>query len=287
VPASLTDLGPLQRRAGDAEGAMGEAERLRAEAEAERDGAARSCKRVIEGCVDDDLKDQGGFWGWVKHTFKKIAPILAAVAAVVGIAALFIPGLNLLALGLAVACLVVDSANYFVFHQGDLTTVLLDLVGVAAFAGALKAARAASTVSEARAGEQAVTTVRSAVNVEKTAASGRSGVKLVEDAGDVAARRVDLRVPTKAKIQADAPKTANGDFIDPNTGKVLPKDGPFDYGHKPGHEWWRTQERARSEGWTRKQVIEHENNPSHYRIEDPSTNRSHRFEKPKGAVREP
>ena len=29
-------------------------------------------------------------------------------------------------------------------------------------------------------------------------------------------------------------KNANGDFIDPNTGMIVSKDGPFDIGHKQG-----------------------------------------------------
>jgi hypothetical protein len=62
---------------------------------------------------------------------------------------------------------------------------------------------------------------------------------------------------------------------------VIPKDGPYDYGHKPGHEWWRTQQRAREKGWTREEVFEFENNPKHYQIEDPSSNRSHKYEMPR------
>lgn len=77
-------------------------------------------------------------------------------------------------------------------------------------------------------------------------------------------------------------RTASGDFIDPNTGQVIPRGGPFHYGHKPGFEWWRTQQIAREQGWTREQLIEYENNPSHYQIEDPLANLSHRFEMPRG-----
>ena len=106
-----------------------------------------------------------------------------------------------------------------------------------------------------------------------------------EDAGsgagtDPAAHRVNLRQSTRQAIQDAAPKTTEGDFIDPNTGQVIPKEGPFDYGHKPGYEWWRTQEMAREQGWTRQQVIEYENDPSHYQIEDPSSNRSGRYQLP-------
>jgi RHS repeat-associated protein len=95
---------------------------------------------------------------------------------------------------------------------------------------------------------------------------------------DPAARRVTMRKSTKSAIQDAAPKTSDGDFVDPNTGQTIPKEGPFDYGHKPGYEWWRTQQAAREGGWSRQDVIEFENDPSHYQIEDPSANRSHRYE---------
>ncbi|MFK4087510.1 GH-E family nuclease, partial [Kribbella sp. NPDC020789] len=99
--------------------------------------------------------------------------------------------------------------------------------------------------------------------------------------GDPAGRRVKLRVETKQKIQDAAPKDANGNFIDPNTGQVIPKGDPFHYGHKPGFEWWRTRERARQEGWSREQVIEYENDWTHYQIEDPASNMSHFYEMPR------
>ena len=97
-------------------------------------------------------------------------------------------------------------------------------------------------------------------------------------------RRVALWVGTKATIRQQAKKTTDGDFIHPNTQKVVPKEGSFDYGHSRNFEWWRTQERARAEGWTREQVIEYENDPSHYRVEDPSSNRSRKYELPRGAL---
>jgi len=97
---------------------------------------------------------------------------------------------------------------------------------------------------------------------------------------DPAARRVDLRESTKEAIRDAAPKTAEGEFIDPNTGTVIPREGTYDFGHKPGYEWWRTQRAARDEGWSRNEVITYENDPSHYQIEDPASNRSHLFELP-------
>jgi hypothetical protein len=38
---------------------------------------------------------------------------------------------------------------------------------------------------------------------------------------------------------------------------------------------------AREEGWTREQLIEYENDPSHYWYEDPSSNMSHQYEQPR------
>jgi HNH/ENDO VII superfamily nuclease with conserved GHE residues len=106
--------------------------------------------------------------------------------------------------------------------------------------------------------------------------AAKAGAEVV----DVAGRRVTLRVGTKAEIREAAPRTASGDFIDPNTGQIISKDGPFDYGHKPGFEWWRTQQRARQEGWSRRELIEYENDPSHYQIEARGLNRSRRYQAP-------
>ncbi len=92
--------------------------------------------------------------------------------------------------------------------------------------------------------------------------------------------RVYIRVSTRQAILNNAERLPNGDFVDPNTGEPIPKDGPYDIGHKPDYEWWKTQAKARVEGWTRRQVIEYENNPAHYQIEDPSSNRSHLYEAP-------
>jgi hypothetical protein len=97
---------------------------------------------------------------------------------------------------------------------------------------------------------------------------------------DPAATRPKLRKSTKEQARAAAKKTPDGDYIDPYTGKIIPKEGPFDYGHPPGDEWWRLRDKARAEGWTREQVIEAENGKK-FQIEDPSSNRGHQHEKPK------
>jgi HNH/ENDO VII superfamily nuclease len=62
-------------------------------------------------------------------------------------------------------------------------------------------------------------------------------------------------------------------------GEEIP-EGQGHFGHRPGFEWWRTQQLAREQGWTREQLIEYENDPTHYWYEDPSSN-AHRYEAPR------
>lgn len=92
--------------------------------------------------------------------------------------------------------------------------------------------------------------------------------------------RVTLRSSTKQAVQDAAPRDAEGNYIDPNTGQSIPERGPFHYGHKPGFEYWRNRNMAQEYGWTREQFIESENDPTHYQIEDPYNNMSHQYELP-------
>lgn len=143
-------------------------------------------------------------------------------------------------------------------------------VGVVAGEAALGGELAADLTAEAAAD--------TAANAAATA--GEEGTA---DSVDVAATRPSLRVGTKQAIKDAAHKDENGDFFDPNTGDIQPKEGPFDYGHTYGEEWWRTQQMAREEGWSREQLIEYENQPERFQIENPTANRSHLYEKPKCA----
>ncbi|GEM_PF-1626095 len=93
--------------------------------------------------------------------------------------------------------------------------------------------------------------------------------------------RVKLRKETKEAIQNAAPKTKDGQYIDPNTGKPIEK-GQEVYGHKTGHEWSKYQKDPANQGKTRQEVINDQNNPQIYQIEDRKSNASHKFEeKPK------
>jgi HNH/ENDO VII superfamily nuclease with conserved GHE residues len=83
----------------------------------------------------------------------------------------------------------------------------------------------------------------------------------------------------RAEVERRAPRTLDGRPIDPNTMK--PIDGKPDFGHKPGHEYWREAEKAKAKGWTQEQFNDHMNNPDFYQLEDLSSNRSRRFERPR------
>ena len=54
--------------------------------------------------------------------------------------------------------------------------------------------------------------------------------------------------------------------------------GKYDLGHKSGHEFKTEKANAKAEGLTQKEFNDRMNNPDLYQIEDPHTNRSHKFE---------
>lgn len=85
-----------------------------------------------------------------------------------------------------------------------------------------------------------------------------------------------IRKDVRAEVEGNAQKNENGQFLDVNTGKAI--DGPYDLGHKPGHEFRTEKAKAEQEGITQKQFNDRMNDPSLYQIEDPSSNRSHQFE---------
>ncbi len=85
-----------------------------------------------------------------------------------------------------------------------------------------------------------------------------------------------LRKATVEAIEAAAPRDARGRPIDPNTG--TPIQGKPDRGHVPGHEFRREKAAAEAEGLSQKQFNDRMNNPKLYQLENPSTNRSRRYE---------
>ncbi len=95
---------------------------------------------------------------------------------------------------------------------------------------------------------------------------------------DPTQNRVKLRKGTIQKIHENQPRNDKGEMIDPNTKKPLKPD-ETDIGHTPGNEWRKRKRMHKEKGSTRKQVIEEENNPTLYQLEDRHENRSRKHEK--------
>ncbi len=115
--------------------------------------------------------------------------------------------------------------------------------------------------------------------VEKSKKETPSTEKKIVD-NDPTKKRVTLRKDVKEKVKENQPKNENGEMIDPNTKQPLDPN-KTDVGHKPGEEWRKRKEMHKEKGSTRKEVIEEENNPDLYQLEDRHNNRSHKFEKKK------
>ncbi len=94
---------------------------------------------------------------------------------------------------------------------------------------------------------------------------------------DVMKNRVKLRKGTKETIKEVAPKTKERLFIDPNTNLPIEK-GQEVFGHKKGKEWGKYKNEASNQNKTRKEVIEDQNDPDIYQIEDKKSNASHKYE---------
>jgi len=103
------------------------------------------------------------------------------------------------------------------------------------------------------------------------------GDKVIEKIPDALKNRVKLRKETKEAIKKAAPKTKDGRYIDPNTRKPI-KKGEEVYGHKTGEEWSKYKKDPANKNKTRKEVIEDQNDPKKYQIEDRKSNASHKFE---------
>jgi hypothetical protein len=93
-----------------------------------------------------------------------------------------------------------------------------------------------------------------------------------------ALRRPYIRKGVREKVKEAQPRDANGNPVDPNTGKAISFESA-DLGHKPGHEHRTEKAAAEAANKTQKEFNEEAQNPDKYHYEDPSSNRSHRYEK--------
>jgi hypothetical protein len=97
-------------------------------------------------------------------------------------------------------------------------------------------------------------------------------------------RNSGFREGVREKAWEDNVDPVTGRVTDPLTGKTMQKDEPWDMGHKPKMEYWKERDNSINE-WlyndnrtSRKKFLDRMNNPSRYRPELPSSNRSHRGE---------
>jgi hypothetical protein len=97
------------------------------------------------------------------------------------------------------------------------------------------------------------------------------------EAAEGGLRRPYIRKATRAEVEAAAPRDSLGRAIDPNT--RLPIEGKPDLGHKPGHEFWREKQQAEIEGLSQREFNDRMNDSGKYQLENPSSNRSRRYEK--------
>ena len=113
----------------------------------------------------------------------------------------------------------------------------------------------------------------------------RAGAKAAAKADDVIdaasknvfKNRVKLRKETKEKIRKNAARDVDGRYIDPNTGMSI-EPGQEVFGHKSGQEWRKYKSSPENQNKTRQAVIEEQNNPDIYQIEDRISNASHKYE---------
>nr|WP_321521006.1 RHS repeat-associated core domain-containing protein [uncultured Macellibacteroides sp.] len=142
-------------------------------------------------------------------------------------------------------------------RQGNVGSAILDGVGVVVDAAAVVLpvipGGAGAGIKAYRAADNAVDAAQSV----KTADKGVDAMK----------NRVKLQKDTKEAIKDAAPKTRDGSFIDPNTGKPIEK-GQEVYGHKTGEEWSKYKKDPANQDKTRKEVIKDQNDPIKYQIED-------------------
>ena len=95
-------------------------------------------------------------------------------------------------------------------------------------------------------------------------------------------RRPHLRNDTIDSILGSAPKTDDGEYINPHDGKPI-ANGQEVFGHKYGREHWRLTQEAEQMGLTQQEFNDWINShPDWFQVEDKADNQSHQFEKPKG-----
>lgn len=91
-------------------------------------------------------------------------------------------------------------------------------------------------------------------------------------------RPSNFRKGVRDAVWDAAVEPSTGRVRDPLTGRFMSKDQAWDMGHNPGHEFRKHQKDAAERGISREQFLDEHNDPSNYRPELPSSNRSHKGE---------
>jgi hypothetical protein len=95
------------------------------------------------------------------------------------------------------------------------------------------------------------------------------------DGEDTYSRPSGFREGVRDEVWNSAIEESTGRVRDPLTGRFIGKDQAWDMGHKPGFEFRNHAKSAQERGISRGEFLDEHNNPSHYRPELPSSNRSH------------
>lgn len=132
---------------------------------------------------------------------------------------------------------------------------------------------AAEVYSAAQTGGASAAGIALAKNAAMNAVPGAKIVSKVASS----LHRPYIRKSVREAVEKAAPRAPDGRPIDPNT--LKPIDGKPDLGHKHGNEFKREKDAAEAEGLTQKEFNDKMNDPKKYQLEDPSSNRSRKYEK--------
>jgi hypothetical protein len=230
-PPTPEEIAAEKRRSDAYDGASGRLEAARralAEAVGDRDEWEKSAASRIRDAIDDDgLKDS--WWdkvkGWVSDNagwIKAVTDILSWVATGLAILALFIPGLNLIAI-LAIAVTVATLAGHTLLAatgNGSWGDVIIDAIGLAtlgagkiAMRGVKGAQQAVRVAGSRAAGRAAASSARAGTRAQRVALANRVG-RGGPRARAAARQQLDALKAQTNRAARDASRRARQDFMD-------------------------------------------------------------------------
>jgi hypothetical protein len=212
-------------------------------------------------------------WGHPILFALSLAPIPFGLAAAGANGAWYVIDGDYLSAGLSILAVIPTLAFAKVAKEGEAAVAEEAAAEDVASRGAAAAAERASEFGKDAKGVDEIAT---AANAARAGAEAEDNTAIVT--AETVTRRPPLSNATKDKVLAQARTDAQGDFIDPNTGQTIPREGPYHFGHKPGFEWRCTKQKAIAAGWTMKKLYDYFDDPNHLQIEDPASNLSHRYE---------